>query len=85
MKSKKVLLIGMGFIIAFIVGITTWSPWLSDAEVEKIVRGRKNFIENHDNLGYPIEDIKVNIMRVPFGRWVTTVEGVWFVGFWNGF
>lgn len=85
MKSKKTLYTIIGIIAAFIIGITTWSPWLSKAEAERIVRERKNFIENNDDLGYPIEEVEVNVMNAPFGRWVTTAEGGWFVGFWEGF
>lgn len=85
MKPEKTLFIGIGIFVILIIGITTWSPWLSDAETEKIVRQRKNFMENNGKLGYPVEDVKLSVMYVPFGRWATTIEGGWYVGFWNGF
>jgi hypothetical protein len=85
MKTKQFLFVGIGVFFAFMIGLTTWSPWLSDAEAERIVRQRKNFIENNDDLGYPIEEVKVHVMHAPLGRWVTTIEGGWYVGFWNGF
>ncbi len=60
--------------------ILAWSPWLQAEKIKKKVLQNPNFITQHQKL-----DLKpdIYVTWLPFGRWVTTIEGGWFVTFWG--
>ena len=86
MTSRKYISLSIiiGIILVIIALITMYSPWLTDNEVRQIVRNNPNFVQNHEKINHEISDNQIHITHIPFGRWVTTFEGGWFVGFWNG-
>ena len=84
MKPVKFLGIVIVIITIFILGITTWPPWLSNGEAREIIRKNENFIENHAELD-SIDEIEINIYHIPFGCYITTIEGAWFSSCSNGF
>ena len=73
---KKLLII----VLSLLFLVLTWSPWLNEEDAKGIVAKNTNFIEQHQKLDFKPE---VNVIWVPFGRWVTTIEGGWFVTFWG--
>lgn len=75
MKNIKLLLLIM------ILLILAWSPWLSKDEAIAHVKKNPNFIDQHRQF----EELPpINIFKIPFGYYITTIEGVWIVPFWNG-
>lgn len=82
MHTKKHLIILLIALAVVITGILTWSPWLRDKEVRSIVRSNKNFREQHP-AGSDRANPELHVLKIPFGRFVTTYEGGWFVWFWQ--
>lgn len=78
MNPKRIIIL----IIALIIIILGWAPWLSAEDARTIVRTYPNFQEQHSaERGQNNPDIAVTWL--PFCRWTSTYEGGWFVCFWE--
>lgn len=62
--------------------LLAWAPWLTDENVKEMVRSNKMFMLQHGP-GTGQENPEMHVGWVPFGRWVTTYEGGWFVTFYG--
>lgn len=76
-RNKKIL-----FIIILIISLLAWAPWITDDYVLKKVKINSNFIRQHTPYG-GIQDSEINVFWLPFGRGVTTYEGIWYVPFFG--
>ncbi|MBI2552814.1 hypothetical protein HYW17_05975 [Candidatus Uhrbacteria bacterium] len=76
--NKKILIIT--FVTAIV--IIGWAPWLSNNDAKVIVKTYRNFQEQH-SAEKQTENPEINVMWLPFCRWVTTYEGGWTVCFWQ--
>ncbi len=82
MNIKRNFIALLVVLVLIITGILTRAPWLKDEEVRNIVRSNKNFQEQHP-AGSEQTNPEIYVFKIPFGRWVTTYEGGWFVWFWQ--
>ncbi len=73
---RKLLII----VVLVAVSLLAWCPWIDEEFVKNRVSQQANFADQHKNLGSKPE---VHVFYAPFGRWVTTIEGGWFVTFWG--
>lgn len=80
-KPFKIVILSLVAVILVILG---WAPWLTKNEVKEIVKTYPNFRYQH-NAQRETENPEINVFSTPFCRWVTTYEGGWFVCFWQGF
>jgi len=68
-------------LIAFSI-ILTWSPWLGENEIhDKVLREKGRIDGTIDKKGNLVCDYEV--IRFPFGRFVASCEGGWYVTFWG--
>ncbi|MFA4946481.1 MAG: hypothetical protein WC607_03020 [Candidatus Micrarchaeia archaeon] len=57
-----------------------WAPWLDDDKIHDLVLQEKGRVDGTiDETGALICDYNVN--WAPFGRWVASCEGGWYVNF----
>ena len=79
-------------IILAIIGLflLAWAPWLNDEDIHDRIFQEKAHL--HGTMGwvdYPDSTRKYelicdyNVMWAPFGRWVASCEGGYYVTFWN--
>lgn len=72
-------------IILTIIGVSailTWSPWLDEKEIhDRVLREKGRIDKTIDDKGNLVCDYQ--IMKAPFGRWVVSCEGGYFVTFWG--
>lgn len=77
MKTKtKIVLI----IVILIILLLAWAPWITEEYAINKVRQDSNFISQHPN---GIQDFEINVFWLPFGKGVTTYEGLWYVSFFG--
>ena len=81
------------FIIAvaiLVLLILCWAPWLNDKEIHDRVFQEKAHIDG--TMGWIVLPNRTkeytlicdyNVMWSPFGRWVASCEGGYYVTFWN--
>ncbi len=81
------------FIIAvaiLVLLILCWAPWLNDKEIHDRVFQEKAHIDG--TMGWIVLPngtkeytliCDYNVMWFPFGRWVASCEGGYYVTFWN--
>jgi len=63
------------------VGVLMWAPWLDSQRVhDKVLLERGRVDHTVDETGSLVCDY--HVMWVPFGRWVASCEGGWYVTFW---
>jgi hypothetical protein len=76
-KNKKIIIVG---IIALIV-IAAWAPWLNNQNLhDKVFKERAEIDGTIDKYtGELICDY--NVMWAPFGRWVASCEGGYYLNF----
>lgn len=71
-------------IIALIIisTILTWSPWLDEKEIhDRVLKEMGRIDRTIDEGGNLVCDYKV--IKAPFGRWVASCEGGYYVTFWG--
>ena len=70
-------------VVLIIVAMLAWSPWLSYQIIHDKVFNEKSKIDGtvDKQTGELICDY--NVMWLPFGRWVASCEGGYFVTFWG--
>jgi hypothetical protein len=72
------IIIGIATIIVFLA----WAPWLDTKSVHDRVLMEKGRIDHTINeKGNMVCDY--GVMWIPFGRYVASCEGGWFVTFWG--
>ena len=65
-----------------IILIFAFAPWLNDREIhDRVLKEKGRLDHTIDEDGRLICDYKVN--WAPFGRWVASCEGGWYVTFWG--
>ncbi len=73
-----------------IFGLLLWAPWINDKEIhDKVFKEKAHKDGTYGLVVYPngtkryelICDYKV--MWAPFGRWVASCEGAYYVTFWG--
>jgi len=77
MKIKtRIILI----IVILAILLLAWAPWITDEYAINKVRKNSNFISQHPS---GIQDFEINVFWLPFGRGITTYEGLWYVSFFD--
>lgn len=81
MRNKmKIVVIIIALII--ISTILTWSPWLDEKEIhDRVLKEMGRIDRTINEEGNLVCDYKV--MKAPFGRWVASCEGGYYVTFWG--
>jgi hypothetical protein len=70
-----------GILAVATVALFVWAPWLNTEKVhDKVLLERGRVDHTVDNAGALVCDYEV--VWVPFGRWVASCEGGWYVTFW---
>lgn len=68
--------------VMLIVALMAWAPWLENQDAhDKVLEERGKIDRTIDEKGNLICDYAV--MWIPFGRYVASCEGGWFVVFWG--
>ncbi len=73
-----------------ILAILAWGPWLNDEEIhDRVLAERGHRDGTYGYVVYGNGTVKYelicdyNVHWIPFGRWVASCEGAYFVTFWN--
>lgn len=74
-RTKVILVIGI-----FLILLLAWAPWITNEYAINKVRSNPNFISQHQS---GIQDFEINVFWLPFGKGVTTYEGLWYVSFFG--
>jgi hypothetical protein len=86
---RVVVMVALGFLIVVIL-ILAWAPWIDDEEIhDRVLRERAHIDGTMGWLTQPdgskvytlICDYEVH--WAPFGRWVASCEGGYYVTFWG--
>jgi hypothetical protein len=78
MDRKTIIFVSMFAILAFLA----LAPWINNNEVHDTILQQKGHIDGTvDSEGNMICDY--NVSWIPFGRWVASCEGGWFVTFYG--
>lgn len=79
MENKKIkIIIWIGIVIVLLA----WAPWLLATKVhDKVLREKGRIDHTIDEKGNVVCDY--GVIWVPFGRFVASCEGGWFVTFWG--
>lgn len=72
---KSILVIGIILIL-----LLAWAPWITKEYALNKVKSNSNFMNQHPN---GIQDFEINVFWLPFGKAVTTYEGLWYVSFFS--
>ena len=68
-------------VVVVIIALLAWAPWLDTKIVhEKVLMEKGRIDHTIDKKGNLVCDYFV--MWIPFGRYVASCEGGWFVTFW---
>ncbi len=75
---------------AAVLLLLLWAPWLDDQEIhDRVLRERGHQDGTYDWVTYPDGSRRYelicdyNVMWAPFGRWVASCEGAYYVTFWG--
>lgn len=77
METKTKLILAIGIILLLLLA---WAPWITKEYALNKVRSNSNFINQHPD---GIQDFEINVFWLPFGKGVTTYEGLWYVSFFG--
>jgi len=86
MKNVKFIIA----VVILVLLILCWAPWLNDKEIHDRVFQEKAHIDG--TMGWIVLPngtkeytliCDYNVMWFPFGRWVASCEGGYYVTFWN--
>ena len=87
-RNTKNIIIAL-IVVILISVILTWAPWLNDKEIhDKVFQEKAQKEGTYDWVIYPNGTKQYelicdyNVMWFPFGRWVVSCEGGYFVTFW---
>lgn len=67
------------------IGLLAWAPWLTTAQVRDITTANAAILAQHSDSSPQYLSENLNIHWIPFGRAISSYEGIWFVWFWQGF
>jgi hypothetical protein len=77
-KKQKDIVVFVGLSILLVL---VWAPWMNSRRVHDFV------LTTYGARDGSIQDGKIfcdySVVRVPFGRWVASCEGGYFVPFWK--
>ena len=76
--NRPIVLIIM--ITILILSLIIWAPWITNEYALNKVKINNNFIKQHPE---GIKDSEIDIFWLPFGKAVTTYEGLWYVPFFG--
>jgi hypothetical protein len=84
-KSQFLVLLGFVFIL-----LLAWAPWLNDEEIyDKVFQDKAHIDGTLGWVTYPngtsryTQICDYQVRWLPFGRWVASCEGGYYVTFWN--
>ena len=75
MRIRTKGIIGIGIVIILLVA---WAPWMNNEELKNTMISVKSVIDGTNNAG-----CEYSVRWVPFGRYVASCEGGYFVSFWG--
>ena len=85
-KRDKIIILTIVFVLLLLV----WAPWMDSQEIHDRVFQEKAYKDG--TMGWVIQPdgtreytliCDYNVMWFPFGRWVASCEGGYFVTFWG--
>ena len=85
--KRTTLIIASAILLTLVL---TWAPWLNDKEIhDKVFQKKAHKDGTYGQVIYPDGTEKYelicdyNVMLAPYGRWVASCEGGYFVTFWG--
>jgi hypothetical protein len=81
--ERRVLISFPLVLLLLVVLLLSWAPWMDDREIHDRVFGERAHIDGtiDKQTGELICDY--NVMWFPFGRWIASCEGGYFVTFYG--
>ncbi len=87
-NSMILVVVSIVFLLVFIA--LAWAPWLDGEEIhDMVLRERAHKDGTYGRIVYPNGTERYgmicdyNVIWVPFGRWVASCEGAYYVNFWG--